>query len=392
MENLLSLTTPYNTRTMFVGETHRVYIPMLTQEVRITVVHDPPTSRGTRAAVYKSRTCPSLTGPKVELQHDSELDLQGGGYVYDYYNLNPGSSVSVWLDPISGTSRTTYFYLLHGAKALQDLQTGSNLNPDYWERIAVVQSYGNKNTEYQTPTRGSSWDYDNIYTLLYDNESDIRLSSVDVKTDISLTTHNLNGYTPSCDYMTIDDSCNVVTNPNNCIIVEAFSVNNDGELLDQEEKEETEEEKEDQEALLHEKNIATTTTTDDGNKTISIRIETYRNWTKLIVLSSIPLFISISICLFLYLWRCICTSRRQRRNNNNNNAISTEPLLASEGDGVEEEGVLGDNRPPPTAPHHPVPEATAEVVATTPQPTAPPFDDNVVKVPPVVVNAEVVTN
>lgn len=368
-ENLVSADSTYNIRKMFAGETQRIYLPILTRDVSVTVVHDPPTVRGMRAAVFKSRNCPSLNGPRVELQHDSELDLQANDFVYDYYNMNPGSSVIVGLDQISGG---TYFYLLHGAKALKEIQTGTNVDPDYWERIAVAKSHDTSNRYFQTVTSG--WDYDNIYTLVYDNESTSLVSSVDVKTDIVLTTHDLSGHTPICDHMRIGYSCRVAANRADCIIVEAFSVSDD---------QQQNERKKEVDPLLDEN-------ADSDTGTISVRIETSRNWKKIAVFSTIPLSVSVLVSVLIYICKCLWRWIQVQRNEiieSNQYGISTEPLIPPEGDGAE--GEIRD-RPPPMAPHH-VPEvATAASSPATLQPTAPVEDDvGVVVIPPE--SVEVVT-
>ena len=347
-----------NIRTMFAGETLRVYVPMLTRSVAVEVVRDPPTSRGTRAALYKSNKVPSLTGPKLELKHDSELDLEGESFVYDYYNLNPGSSVSVWMDQISDGG--TYFYLLEGAKALEEIQTGENVDPNHWERIAVTLAHtvghGHTDSAYVQTSTNNIFSYDNTYTLVYDNQSAHRVSSVDVKTDIVMTTHDLHGYNPACDHMRTGDACHAYATRNDCIILEAFAV-----------REESEEDRlEDGE----------------GDKTISLRIETYRDWKSIAIYSSIPLTISVLIIGGMYLWGCMFYCR-SKRNETMIDGNATEPLLSPGDNGLEEggSGTATADRPPLTAPHFseesPPVEATAPSEAELLQ-----QPDNVVVIPP----------
>jgi len=356
MENNFVTIDSKNVLTLFSGQTQRIYLPFFIREVSVTVVNDPPGSRGVRAAVFKSRKCPPLNGPRVELKHDSKLDLQASGFVFDYYNFNYGSSVDVWFDQLSGG---TYFYLLKGAQALEEIQTGANTDPDYWERIAVTKRHvkvGSSSLHYQIV--GKRDDGDNIYTLVYDNESSSFVSSVDVRTDIVLTTHDLSGHRPICDHMRQYDSCRVSASQQDCILIEAFQIN------------EEDEEKKSQ-LLLDE-------TTDIG--TISLQIDTYRNWKSIALYSTIPLLVSVFIYSFLFLWRKIC-----ERSENDDDRSLTESLLPPESLEVEDNN---NNRPPPTAPEH-VPETVvAAALPATLQPSAP-VEDGVVMVPPE--SVEVVT-
>ena len=73
----------------------------------------------------------------MELHHDSQYDLAPGEYVYDYYNLNPGSTVDVRFHQRYGG---TYFYLLRGARALRDIRDGTTDWHD-WADTAVAQDH-----------------------------------------------------------------------------------------------------------------------------------------------------------------------------------------------------------------------------------------------------------
>merc|ERR1712176_246676 len=357
MENLVTIDSKNNILTLFAGQTQRIYIPFFTREVRVTVVNDPPASRGVRAAMFKFQKCPLLNGPRVELQHDSKLDLEASGFVYDYYNFNYGSSVDIWFDQLGGG---TYFYLLKGAQALKDIQTGINTDPNHWERIAVKKSHLQAGTRtslhYQTTRRD---DNDNIYTLVYDNESTRSISSIDVQTDITFTTHDLSGYRPICDDMRQYDSCRAPASRQDCIIMEAFSIDDQGEKSQHP--------------------LTNITASDVG--TISLQIDTYRNWKKITLLSFIPLFVSLFIYSCIFVWKNIC--HRNESDNDHERAL-TESLLPPAEDVEAEESNM--DRPPPTAPPH-APEAVIPV-ASPPRPSAP-VEDGVVTVPPE--NVEVVT-
>ena len=332
-------------RTMFAGETLRVYVPMLTRSVSVEVVHDPPTSRGMRAALYKSKKVPSLTGPKLELQHDSELDLKGDSFVYDYYNLNPGSSVSVRMNQINNDGGT-YFYLLEGAKALQELQDGTNVDPNHWERIAVAKAGPHGGNAFFKLT--NTYKPDNIYTLVYDNQSTHRVSSVDVETDIVMTTNDLHGYNPACDHMRTGDACHVYASRSDCVILEAFAVQEEDGIEEE----------------------------GEGDKTISLRIETYRDWKSIAIYSTIPLAISV-----FYLWGCIFYCCCCKRNQTSIDGIATEPLLSpNELEEGESEAAAAD-QPPPTAPHF-VETSPPPVQASAPLEVEPQQPDNVVVIPP----------
>jgi hypothetical protein len=373
-------------RTLFAGETQRILLPRLARELKVTVAQ--PVSRGVRLRVYwtSASGCPGLNGPKLELEHDGELDLNGDGFSYDYYNLNPGSYIRGRIDQISGG---TYFYLLRGEQSLEDIQTGTNIDPDHWEDTAVLKRYAENGEEsyffYQTSYWKDQDGGDNIYTLVYDNASRRDVSSLDTQTDIVLSTHDLSGYRPSCDNMRrYGDACKIdYSSSQDCVILEAFSVD----------------EKDDPEidALSEPSAIETS-----DDRTISLTIESYRDWENIFFFSAaIPLFVSVLVYGFLSLRSCSSALRNNNETNDSEEDL-IEPLLPPEdagaGDGSQnlspppatatathgvqpllppEQEFINRNLPPPTAPH-PVP----------PQQPSAPIEDDVVVVPPE--NVEVV--
>jgi len=376
LETFVTPGSTNNIRTLFAGETQRIILPRLTRELRVSVAL--PVSRGVRLNVYwtSNLKCPGLNGPKLELQHDTELDLNGNGFSYDYYNLNPGSYIQGHIDQISGG---THFYLLKGEKNLEDIQKETNISPDHWEDIAVLKRYvangGESDFFYKTSYRKDKDGGDTVYTLVYDNALRRGVSSLDTQTDIVLYTHDLSGYQPSCDNMRHHgDTCKIdFPSSQDCIILEAFSVT----------------EKDDQ-------TIEPSIETND-DRTISLTIESYRDWKITFVFSAIPLFVSFLVYVCISLWSCISSASRNDTNDSEEDLI--EPLLPPED---AEVGDNSQNLPPPTATHsvqpllppeedfsnQNLPPPTALHPVPPQQPSAP-IEDVVLVVPPE--NVEVVS-
>lgn len=393
--------TDGNIWTLLPGETQRVYLPKFVREVGITVVPDARyTDPTVHAAVFnfgRHQPCPPMTGPTVNLEHDTKFDLPGGGYEYDYYNLLPGSTIDVRFQQIVGG---TYFYLLQGASALRDIETGTNVDPSRWEKIAVAKRYIKPTTDATSPRRNTTVHYDvpgpnnDIYTLVYDNDSTVQTSSVDVETDLILTSYDLHGYhLPDCDNMSWrrgsphGDSCRVLATQQNCVIVEAFSIDSLASL---------------------------SSSVSDDEKVISVRIETYRNWTVISLLSAIPWSVAVLICVCQFLlhrfdgccyrrrYWCGCRSccsggggasaesddadyaNSTDHDTTNPNNISTlvEPLLPHTSGEEDinydriEQSSNNISRPPPTAPPHYIIAAEGgDVTTIAPIPPSAPFEE-----------------
>jgi len=389
-----------NIWTLYAGETQRVYLPRLVKEIRVTAVSnyddadvldkdDGATTTTTtseaanvKAAVFKFRTnkCPPLTGPPVKLPHDSEFDIPGASFEYDYYNLYRGSTIDVRFDQLAGG---TYFYLLKGAKALEEIQKGTNTDPSHWENIAVVKRHIKPNTpsyvsDVHYVVRGS--EDNDIYTLVYDNDSNTRDSSLDVETDLVLSTYDLYGYQPACDNMSSywNSSCRIAATKNNCVILEAFSVADDNE------SEKTAETMGQEQRRRRDESVDPTNGGGSETGFIRLKIDTYRNWTLIGILSTIPWFLSVVVfgcwnCCFCCFGTCLCcvccccpsspgSNTNNDTNNDNDNTDLEEPLLPQQGnDRIDPEEM---ERPPPTAPHH-----QTAAAAPMPPPSAPLEDD-----------------
>jgi len=86
------------------GESRRVIVPggsTLTKSVSIR--HRESGKDGGDVTVWrKSGSCPTLSGPPVELRESHRMVLSPGDYEYDYYHLNPGSTVDATLAPSRG--------------------------------------------------------------------------------------------------------------------------------------------------------------------------------------------------------------------------------------------------------------------------------------------------
>jgi hypothetical protein len=120
---------------MFAGETRKILPPRFSRELTVSVSEISP---GVRLNVYWTTKCPSLNGPRLKLQHDSELNLDASDFSYDYYNFNPGSYVEGRIGELSGV---TNFYILKGEQILKEIRNGTNLNPQHWEDIAVAKCH-----------------------------------------------------------------------------------------------------------------------------------------------------------------------------------------------------------------------------------------------------------
>ena len=325
--------------TLVPGETHRVYLPRLVRGVRVTVTG--VSDLDVRAAVFKLAKCPPLSGPQVTVQHDSAFDLPGGGFEYDYYNLYPGSTVDVRFTQLAGS---TYFYLLKGIDALRDIQTGRNTDPDHWESIAVAKRFvtpttSTSNNDVHYKLRGADND---IYTLVYDNASMQRDSSLDVESDLVMSTYDLAGYTPRCDNMMWrgaggnGDSCRLSATRDDCVVLEAFS----------------------------------TSGNHDGDRVILLRVEAWGQWMTIGGWSVVPLMLSCVACALHWLVVLCCCKGSTRAGgdmNDGDDAAAAEPLLSEVGrNGSDGEYQL----PPPMAPLEdqlmPPPTAPLEEPATAP--------------------------
>ena len=331
---------------LFAGETQRIYLPRLVRSIRVTVMKSDPT---VEAAVFElGKKCPSFSGPPVTLRHDSEFDMGGGNFEYDYYNLNPGSTIDVSFNQLAGS---TYFYLLKGQDALHDIQTGHNTDPAHWESIAIAKRFVKPSThprddDVYYKVRGPSND---IFTLVYDNGSTQRESSIDVETDLVLTTYDLSRSTPWCDNMRWwgrdgGDSCRFSANKDDCLILEAFS------SVEQ----------------IKDEPLAANNA-DDGSQVISLKVEAFRQWSKIWIWSAAPLVVSSLTCIVLFLVTCCRQGCCPGGSTSDNDAEDVrQPLLSQE---VQESDYI-EHRPPPTNPlHSSEPEETSSRLL--PQPSAP---------------------
>jgi hypothetical protein len=330
------------------GETRRVYLPLFVRGVRVTVVDG--TSPQVEAAVFRfTNGCPNLKGPKVTIQHDSEFDLPGGGFEFDYYNLYPGSTVSAQFQQLDGTS---FFYLLRGEEMLYDLQTGTNIDPARWEAEALVKrrltpsSSRSSNVFYRVPPPNND-----IYILLYDNGSEQRFSSFDVQSDLELTTFDLRGATPRCDNMRWwkngGDSCRVSASQNDCLVLEAFSTSSSSALSLTDESEQ---------------NNNTVATNLHEEQVVALRVEAIRHWAAIWLWSGIPVALATIFCTvrMFVMW---CCSQCSASVNVESGGLD-EPLLSTTIEG-NEYNVDEVHRPPPLNPQH-------ILSPSHPTPTAPP--------------------
>jgi len=148
----------------------------------------------------------------------------------------------------------------------------------------------------------------------------------------------------------------------------------------------------------HHQTIEPSIETND-DRTISLTIESYRDWKSTLFVSAIPLCVSFLVYVCLSLWSCRRASRHDT-NDSEDDYDLIEPLLPPED---AEVGEYSQNLPPPTAAHsaqqpllppeedfshQDLPPPTALHPVPPQQPSAP-IEDVVVVVPPE--NVEVVS-
>jgi hypothetical protein len=188
---------------------------------------------------------------------------------------------------------------LEGVKALEDIESGINTDPDHWERINILSRYVDPNMNHQISdvhykVRGKN--ENDIYTLVYDNTSMSRVSSLDVEERVVMSTYDLYGYKPICDNMSYGSgSCRLKVKKNNCVIIEAF-------------------------------NVADHT---PGEGRIDIRVQTFRNLTAIGLFSSIPWLLSVLVSLCCY-FCCYSDSTSSSSHGKEEENDLEEPLLLSQ--------------------------------------------------------------
>jgi len=241
------------------------------------------------------------------------MDFDSGDYHYDYFYLNRGSQVAATLSQTQGNGIT---YLLRGQDRVSILEN----HPDEEQLenllLTALQSWKTNDRQSQDTVARFRAPNNDFYVLLYDNPYNTP-GHMHVDLNLDLTTYDLKNDQPICNNLVFHDCGRVQTRGIHCFLVD---------------------------------------TTGHAGEQVTLQIHGYRNFTSILLLSSIP-----AVLWFVWVvWTCVshlCTrGERQPLEQDPNLA---EPFLPS--------------RDPPTAP----PSAAFPARIAVP-PSAPPTEEDAI--------------
>jgi hypothetical protein len=215
-----------------VGETRQIHAPntwelasfsltAMSQNPGLNVYAIPPGLTSTKAR------CPPLTGPPVTLEDSQPVVLGVDEYQYDYFHLNPGSTIAVDIDQKQGS---TNIFLLKGQEALKAL--GSQDHSYSFRSHSQLKWFVGENRPLTFTHTVQSAD---IFIVIYDNASSswTSFSKLQVHYKVDLTTHALSDTDPYCTpgvsssadgcSWTFEDDVEKDTFAASCVIVQAVS-------------------------------------------------------------------------------------------------------------------------------------------------------------------------
>jgi hypothetical protein len=274
--------------------------------------------------------CPSLTGPPVTLEDSQSVVLGVDEYQYDYFHLNPGSTIAVNIDQRQGS---TNIFLLKGQEALKAL--GSQDDSYSFRSHSQLKWFaGEKRPLTFTHTVQSA----DIFIVIYDNASSSWTSSskLQVHYKVDITTHDLSDAKPYCtpEVSSSADGCSWTLEDNvekdafvaSCIIVQAVSTNHPDDPDHH-----------------------------DSTETVTVHVGFTLQWHKLALLGAIPLLLGAVFLSFINVRHC-CYGHGTSSN------ATTEPTGTH---GASDAWETTPFNPPATAPGYqstPPPEVHAVLV------------------------------
>ena len=267
-----------------VGETRQIHasntwelasfsLTAMSQNPGLKVYEIPPGPTGSKAH------CPPLTGPPVILEDSQSVVLGVDEYQYDYFHLNPGSTIAVDIDQKHGS---TNIFLLKGQEALKAL---GSLDESYSFRShSQLKWFAGENRPLTFTHTVQSAD---IFIVIYDNASSSWTSSakLQVHYKVGLTTHALSDAQPYCTpevsssadgcSWTFDDDVEKDTFAASCIIVQAVSTDHPDDPDHY-----------------------------DSRETVTVHVGFTLQWHKLAILGAIPFLLGVVFLSFQNLRRC----------------------------------------------------------------------------------------
>jgi hypothetical protein len=226
--------------------------------------------------------CPPLTGPPVTLE-DSQLVVLGvDEYQYDYFHLNPGSTIAIDIDQKQGSAN---IFLLKGQASLEALMSQDE-SYSFRSHSQLKWFAGEKRPLAFTHTVQSA----DIYIVIYDNASSSWTSpaKLQVHYKVSLTAHDLSDAKPYCTpevsssadgcSWTFEDDVEKDTFAASCIIVQAVSTDHPDDPDHH-----------------------------DSNETVTVHVAFTLLWNKLALLGAIPLLLGVIFWSFQNVMYCCCS-------------------------------------------------------------------------------------
>jgi hypothetical protein len=216
--------------------------------------------------------CPPLTGPPVALEDSQSVVLGVDEYQYDYFHLNPGSTIAVDIDQKQGS---TNIFLLKGQEALKAL--GSQDDSYSFRSHSQLKWFAG---EKRPLTFTHTIQHADVYIVIYDNASSSWTSSskLQVHYKVDLTTHDLINAEPYCTpeesnsadgcSWTFEDDVEKDTFAASCIIVQAVSTDHPDD------------------PDRH-----------DSKETVTVHLGFTLQWPKLAYLGAIPLLLGV-VCMY----------------------------------------------------------------------------------------------
>ena len=186
--------------TLDIGETRQITIPKMTWELQSITIRAMSQNPGLNVFVIppnppfssNQAICPPLLGPTMTLADDEDIVLAVDDYQYDYFFLNPGSTITMDITPTAGS---TNVFLLRGTAALSALE--SQQESFSFRRHSERKWFVGETMPLSFTHQAQHSD---VYIIVYDNASTYWRSStkLHIHYNVQITTHALATYEPRC--------------------------------------------------------------------------------------------------------------------------------------------------------------------------------------------------